>query len=198
MAKKSKGPGSIEDLKPAAYNPRKISAEALAGLDASMRRFGDLSGITFNTRTGNLIGGHQRVKALRDRGAQLVDGALQVEGGDRFPVRVVSWARGKEKAANVAANNPHIGGEFEGLELVLPEIKLDLGEEVFAELRFDALATEAQINLSPVDPDLGDGSITEKPEMVKLTAFVPHEHAKHIRSELKKMVEACGGALVGS
>lgn len=52
----------IKDLKAAGYNPRKISDKHLAMMKKSMVEFGDLSGIIFNRRTGNLVGGHQRVK----------------------------------------------------------------------------------------------------------------------------------------
>lgn len=54
----------VKDLKPAGYNPRKISKEKLAALKKSLEEFGDLSGIVFNIRTQTLIGGHQRTKNL--------------------------------------------------------------------------------------------------------------------------------------
>jgi hypothetical protein len=188
---------TIEDLAAAPYNPRKISDGAIAGLDASMREFGDLSGITFNIRTGNLIGGHQRVKTLRARGAQLLNGAVQVENGDRFPVRVVDWPLGKEKAANVEANNPHIGGDFTpDLRGLMDEIKLDLGDESFASLNLDLLASEA-VAASPLpsDFDLGDGNIEERPDMVKVIAFVPAEHARLAKSKIREVAESVGGVI---
>lgn len=55
---------ALADLAPADYNPRRISPKAMQGLRASLTRFGELGGIVFNRRTGNLVGGHQRVKAL--------------------------------------------------------------------------------------------------------------------------------------
>ena len=55
---------SIGDLEHADYNPRKIGDRALHVLGEAMVRFGDLSGIVFNRRTGRLIGGHQRTKHL--------------------------------------------------------------------------------------------------------------------------------------
>ncbi len=41
----------IKDLKPAAYNPRKITDAQLARLKKSLEEFGDLSGIVVNVRT---------------------------------------------------------------------------------------------------------------------------------------------------
>ena len=46
---------SIEDLKPASYNPRRISDRAARALAKSIGDFGDLSGIVWNKRTGNLV-----------------------------------------------------------------------------------------------------------------------------------------------
>lgn len=53
---------TVASLTPAAYNPRRINKDQLDKLGRSMRRFGDLSGIVKNLTTGNLVGGHQRVK----------------------------------------------------------------------------------------------------------------------------------------
>ena len=53
-----------------------MSDKARAGLGSAIERFGDISGITFNVRTGRLVCGHQRVERLRAAGAQMVDGAL--------------------------------------------------------------------------------------------------------------------------
>ena len=56
---------SIDDLRASPRNPRKISAEALAGLKTSLASYGDISGIVWNERTGELVAGHQRVRALK-------------------------------------------------------------------------------------------------------------------------------------
>lgn len=124
---------SIDDLKPAPYNPRTIKDKAAKGLSVSIREFGDISGITWNSKTGNLVTGHQRVSRLKSEGAVFDNGCLVSKNGKKFPVRVVDWPIEKEKAANVAANNPAIGGEYTkaGLSDMLAEIKLDLGEDGF-------------------------------------------------------------------
>jgi ParB-like chromosome segregation protein Spo0J len=104
-------PETLDDLAPAPYNPRRISAEAATGLGVSMSRFGDLSGIVWNEQTGHLVAGHQRLAELRKMGATFDDGAV-VANGLRFQVRVVSLTLEEEQAANLAANNPAIAGEF--------------------------------------------------------------------------------------
>ena len=98
----------ISDLKPAAYNPRMIDEKSFEGLKFSLTEFGDLSGIVFNKRTGNLVTGHQRVKALIDEYGDIEasigeDGSIAFVTLDGiFKVRVVDWPLDKEKAANIA------------------------------------------------------------------------------------------------
>lgn len=112
-----KQPGSLADFTFAPYNPREISPDALAGLQSSVETFGDLSGIVWNARTGHLVAGHQRVRALTDAGATFRPATktkpprLALDGKD-FAVRVVDWDIDTEKAANLTANNPWIAGDF--------------------------------------------------------------------------------------
>jgi len=54
------------NFEPAPWNPRRITAEALAGLRASIETFGDLSGIVVNDTTGHIVCGHQRRQVLKD------------------------------------------------------------------------------------------------------------------------------------
>ena len=113
-------------LLPADYNPRRISDRAMKGLRASLERFGELGGIVYNKRTGSLVGGHQRVKALAAMGI------------DDAEVRVVDLPVAEEKAANLALNHPGIGGEWDDalLAVVLDEVKRDL-PTAFEELQLD-------------------------------------------------------------
>lgn len=55
----------IADLKPADYNPRKITPEAFSILQDSIKRFGMVKPIILNG-TGILTAGHQRIKACRE------------------------------------------------------------------------------------------------------------------------------------
>jgi len=152
----------IEDLKPASYNPRKISTKAQEGLRSSLAKYGDLSGIVYNERTGNLIGGHQRLEQLQALGATFTDGVLSItHRGDKhgFSVRAVDWTEAKEKGANIAANNTAIAGEWTGgLEDLLGEVLADLGDDEFEELGFDDLADILDIDLD------GDSEDKEEPD----------------------------------
>ena len=136
------------DLKPAPYNPRRISPDALAGLGQSVESFGDLSGIVWNRRTGFLVCGHQRIEALRQRGAEWTEGGFELND-ERFPVRVVDWDETTERAANVTANNPYIAGEFDdGLAAILESLSSELPD--FDDLRLDELTVP---NFEPTSGD---------------------------------------------
>lgn len=56
---------SLADLRPAPYNPRQIDNDAMDGLQHSVETFGDISGLVWNNKTGHLVCGHQRLKALQ-------------------------------------------------------------------------------------------------------------------------------------
>jgi DNA modification methylase len=148
---------SIADLRPAPYNPRKIAELAADGLRESIDRFGDISGIVWNQRTGRLVAGHQRVLQLQQLGAELVDGELRVmHQGEvrRFSVRVVDWSESEEKAANVSANNRHIAGEWTpDLGELLEDIKLTVGDDDFESLALKKLVKDVPVEPREVDQD---------------------------------------------
>lgn len=111
----------ISTLKADPRNPRSITDRGLAGLGVSAETFGDISGIVFNTRTSELVGGHQRVKLLAEGGATEVVCDTETTGyiqhpktGERFSVRFVDWDETKQRLGNLTANNPHIQGAFTG------------------------------------------------------------------------------------
>jgi ParB-like chromosome segregation protein Spo0J len=104
----------LDELTPASYNPRKISSDALGRLTKSLSELGNLQPITWNAKTGNIVGGHQRLKCYS---------ALNKE---EVQVWAVWLDEQQEKAANIALNK--LSGEFD-----LPALKdlfegLDTGE----------------------------------------------------------------------
>lgn len=126
----------VGDLKPSRYNPRKISQAQLDRLGKSMADFGDLSGIVMNRRTGNLVGGHQRLKHLdpdwkieskphTDDTGTVAIGHIDTPWG-RWSYREVDWPEKKELAGNLAANKQ--GGEFDVVKLKLILTELDSGD----------------------------------------------------------------------
>lgn len=122
----------VADIKPAGYNPRTISKEALAALGRALREFGDLGGIVVNVRTGNLISGHQRIKNLEaawpiikqeipDATGQVAAGYIETPWG-RLAYREVDWPERKEKAANLAANKHRGDFDMTAVKAILAEL----------------------------------------------------------------------------
>jgi len=137
---------TIEDLKPAPYNPREITLDAAKGLSVSLAQFGDISGIVWNKQSGHLVAGHQRLEALKAHGATFEGGntpCLMV-GSETYLVRIVDWDMQTEQAANVTANNPHIAGAFtDELQDVLGSLRDEFPE--FEELRLCDLDLDGEI-----------------------------------------------------
>ncbi len=137
-----------------------MDAENLEGLQVSMAEFGDLSGIVFNLRTGQLVCGHQRRDGMRKKFGDLpiqVDGSrawvmLPGEKGEkRFDIRLVDWDLETQQAANIAANNPHIAGRFsKNLQPQLDAMRAR-SLELFKGLRLHKL--DAARKAGKTDPD---------------------------------------------
>lgn len=121
----------LHQLKDHPQNPRVIKDTALKGLVASIEQFGLIEPIIWNKRTGYIVGGHQRKKAL------------EAAGYKEAQVLVVDFDADKEMMANMSLNNPRIQGEFTeqagellvhyeelypeaARELMLHDLKLDL------------------------------------------------------------------------
>ena len=138
----------LSELKPAPYNPRTISQDALNGLAASLERFGVVEPIIWNERTGHIVGGHQRYEVLKQRG----DPDAQVI--------VVNLDDTEEKALNVTLNNPNIAGHFtDSLQEILTALKLDDSLwDSLSKLRLDTLV----VDFSPVDLEGTQGLLDKK------------------------------------
>lgn len=146
----------IEELKPADYNPRidlQPGDEEYEKLKSSIKEFGYVEPITWNKQTGNIVGGHQRLKVLKDLGETEVD------------VVVIDIDETKEKALNIALNK--ISGDWDHIKLEdlmaeLEELDFDLSltgfdDNFFAE-EYEALEDNYEIELPPI-PDAKPGDV---------------------------------------
>lgn len=98
----------VTDLIPADYNPRKDlkpGDKEYEKLKRSIHEFGYVDPLIWNQHTRRLVGGHQRLKVLKDMGIEDVD------------VVVVDMGEEKEKALNVALNK--ISGDWDKDKLML-------------------------------------------------------------------------------
>lgn len=144
----------VKELKPWEGNPRQIDEESLAGLTASVTRFGLVQPIIWNKRTKRVVGGHQRLKVLLAQGAKETD------------VVVVDLSMGQERAMNLALNNPAIAGDFSpDVEAILDEIAAS-DEDLYDDLRLGEIEwvddTEGPEVVDDAVPDPPAKAITKK------------------------------------
>lgn len=103
----------IDELIPAIYNPRKdltIDDAEYKKIKRSIETFGYVDPIIVNERTGVIVGGHQRLKVLKDLGYEEIE------------VSVVNLDEKQEKALNVALNKISGEWDFELLKDLLEEL----------------------------------------------------------------------------
>lgn len=108
----------VESLNPAEYNPRKdlkLGDKEYEKLKRSIAEFGYVEPVVWNKTTGNVVGGHQRLKVLVDLDQTEIDCV------------VVELDPQKEKALNLALNK--IQGEWD--ETKLAELMADLDASAF-------------------------------------------------------------------
>lgn len=92
------------DIKNAEYNPRIMDKEAKKRLKKNIQENGLVSAITWNRRTGNICGGHQRVEQLD---------ALEKNKNYSIDVCVVDVDERTEAKLNVLLNNPSVQGDWD-------------------------------------------------------------------------------------
>jgi hypothetical protein len=111
------------EIKNAAYNPRRIKAANRARLNQSLEEFGLVEPVIWNTRTGNLVGGHRRLEYLD-----------AVEGTDdyRLTVSAIDIDPTREKALNIVLNNASAQGEYD--DKLLSKLLRELDEDGALEL----------------------------------------------------------------
>lgn len=93
-----------EDIKNAEYNPRIMDKEAKKRLKEGLKKHGLVSTLTWNRRTGNLVGGHQRLEQLD---------SLEKSKDYSLDVCVIDVDEAEEAVLNVHLNNPSMQGEWD-------------------------------------------------------------------------------------
>jgi hypothetical protein len=161
----------IDTLIPAPYNPRKpLTAKALAKLRTSLETFGLVEPLVWNERTGHIVGGHARLRLLKELGVAEV------------PVSVVQLDDDREKALNVMLNNLEAQGRYdrEALLAVLEPLK-DL--PAFDLTGFDP-SILATLNYTPADdlPPIPESTT------VDVTITIPKEIWPDVRPRLDPLV----------
>ena len=147
----------ITKINPAPYNPRldlQPGDAEYEKIKRSITEFDLVEPLVWNKQTGNLVGGHQRLKVLKEQGITEVE------------VSVVDMDEAKEKALNIVLNKAQGDWDYPKLKDLLQEI--DTGEFDIQVTGFDNDELEelmTQINPDKVDED--DFNIEEEAEKIK-------------------------------
>lgn len=165
---------SVDELKPSAYNPRVDllpDDPRYQRIKRSLDRFGLVSPLVWNERSGNLVGGHQRLKILKAEGATEVD------------VNVVDLDDNDEKALNLVLNSPDIEGEWDktALDKVLGELEAS-APDVFDEMELNLLnrleiETDAELAAKAEKEAKEDEPEPTGPAAMEL---LPYEHYDYV------------------
>lgn len=148
----------IQDLKPATYNPRKHSDEAMAQLKESIERFGLVDPIVVNgapKRKNIVIGGHFRLKAAKELGYK------------EMPVVYINLPDiQKEKELNIRLNKNTGEWDWALLEKFSEDFLVDVGfsteelDEIFAiddePEMFDLAKELKKLNIDKINVKKGD------------------------------------------
>ena len=164
----------IDDLVQAEYNPRvdlKPGDKEYDKLKRSIEEFGYVEPIIYNKRNNTVVGGHQRLKVLKDLGYTDID------------VVEVDLDESNEKALNIALNKVSGDWDNEKLEELLNELN--------NEADFDISLTgfdENEINslLASIDlPDNIDDMFRELTEEEKIKKEEKNALYIHIGKDIK-------------
>jgi len=145
----------------APYNPRTIDRHAQGKLRDNLKRVGLVAPLVWNETTGNLVSGHQRLRAMDE-----------IEGSDDYYLDVARVALDPvtEREQNVFMNNESAQGtwDLDLLETLVksPELKFDPAMAGFDPIDLEELVPTAKSTFS-----IGSASPEAKRVMAEVEAF---------------------------
>jgi len=165
----------VSDLHPADYNPRKDLAPGDKQYDKlarSIETFGYVEPIVWNRTTGNIVGGHQRLKVLVEQGYKTVE-VVEVELNEQ-----------EERILNVSLNKISGRWDNEKLTAILDELKEqdEMALTGFEDWELDALKVTYDHIEDLLNEDFSDTGKSE-PTSYTMTFTLPevfHDVMKNI------------------
>jgi ParB-like chromosome segregation protein Spo0J len=139
-------------------------------LRASIERFGLVEPLVWNAASGRLVGGHARLRILKDLGFAEV------------PVSVVRLSPDREKALNVVLNNQEAQGRYDPKKLAAV-LKSLAGLPALKDSGFDH-ATLRTLTLAPAGPPPAD----REPNRVEVTLEIPAAMFETVEPKLDRLV----------
>jgi ParB-like chromosome segregation protein Spo0J len=169
-------------LRPAPCNPRqelKPKDPRYRRLRRSLQQFGLVEPLVWNQRSGHLIGGHQRLKILREL------------GWNEVPVSVVDLTPEQERALNLVLNNREAQSDWDVARL------RDLLEEIVATPECDLRDTGFEIYhlemlRDRLDPEPLAAAQEDAIEGVEVILRLTQEQYEMLRPELDALVDRHG------
>lgn len=116
-------------IKNAEYNPRIMGKKEKERLRKAIRENGLVSALTWNKRTGNLVGGHQRLEQLD---------AIERSNDYELTVCVIDVYERNEVKINVQLNNPSMQGTWDLDKLANITMDFDLSLNDMGFSKYDA------------------------------------------------------------
>lgn len=173
----------VSDLRPAEYNPRqdlKPGDRKYEKIARSIDEFGYVEPIVWNETTGNIVGGHQRLKILIERGETEVE------------VSVVRLNEHDEKVLNVALNK--ITGRWDTGKLtdLLKELQAEGAMEVtgFEDWELDALSMQYDHIDDLLNEDFSEFAAKEPKDTFTMTFTLPED----VKTAVQEYIETTPNA----
>lgn len=159
-------------IRNAEYNPRQIDKHARKKLEENLRSRGLLQPLVWNSRTGNLVSGHQRLSVIDD---------LEKDADYALDIAVVDLDEKQEREQNIFFNNPSAQGSW---DLNLLSDVLREGVDL-TKTGFDAMDVQLMFDDSDFAPmfDLDKQPVEVRTEVEKLKEI---DKMKDIRKEYRK------------
>lgn len=153
----------VTELNPAAYNPRVNLEPGMPEWEKiknSIEEFGNVEPIVWNKRTGNVVGGHQRLSVLKSMGYETV------------PCSVVDLDENEEKLLNLALNKIKGQWDYDKLEDILRGFDYEVATASGFSAEEIAVILANNEDLLDDDEDYGDWEDDEPEEQIVGGSYV--------------------------
>lgn len=162
-------------IKNAPYNPRQIDDHARKKLAGNIEKRGLLDTLVWNTRTGNLVSGHQRLAILDARAAKKGLASYLLD------VAVVDLSEKDEKEQNIFFNNPSTQGTYDvdGLGKMLAEDGIDYKKAGFDDMDLQMIFEDTDYAVTMFDTEGAPKSVKDDLEALEEIQRMKRERKEH-------------------
>lgn len=172
---------SVDKLNAAKYNPRvdlQPEDEEYKRLKRSIEVFGYVEPIIWNERTGNIVGGHQRLKILISQGYKEIETSC------------INVSEEDEKVLNVSLNKIKGRWDIDKLSDILQEFdEVDsIGLTGFEERELESLLTNYDHIQDLMEDDFSDYNPDKEHDTFVMTFSIPKRERENIENYLRNDV----------